>query len=82
VLVVGDEADQSEVPAECLRLDEYRVAEAADGCGAEILHGGARPAMILLDLIMNGRRFPGIVREDLEFARIAVASSRGRRRRI
>lgn len=76
VLVVEDDADLREVLAECLRLEGYRVAETVDGSDAlNLLRSGARPALIFLDLIMprmDGRQFLGMVRDDVELARIPV----------
>ena len=76
VLVVEDDADLREVLADSLRLDGYGVAEAADGMDAlAILRGGARPAVIFLDLIMprmDGRQFLAAFCEDAALCAIPV----------
>jgi CheY-like chemotaxis protein len=76
VLIVEDDGDLRGALAECLRLEGYCVAEASDGAGAlACLRDGARPALILLDLIMprmDGSQFLGAVREEGGLARIPV----------
>jgi CheY-like chemotaxis protein len=76
VLIVEDDGDLRGALAECLRLEGYCVAEASDGADAlACLRDGARPALILLDLIMprmDGRQFLGAVREEGGLARIPV----------
>ncbi len=76
VLLVEDDADLREVLAECLRLEGYTVAETFDGVDAlALLHSGARPALILLDLVMprmDGRQFLRAIREEVDLARIPV----------
>ncbi len=61
VLVVDDDLDICEAIQTVLELDGYRVVTATDGAEAlERLHGGVRPCVIILDLMMprmNGFQF-------------------------
>ena len=76
ILVVEDDPDLREVLSESLRFEGYHVFEAGDGADAlDRLHCGARPAIILLDLIMprmDGRQFLAAIRRDVELAAIPV----------
>jgi two-component system, chemotaxis family, chemotaxis protein CheY len=61
VLVVDDDPDICEVIKTILELYDYRVLTARDGADAlEQLQAGARPSVIILDLMMprmNGLQF-------------------------
>jgi CheY-like chemotaxis protein len=61
ILVVDDDADQRSCLAELLSRAGYDVAFATDGLDAlELLGGGLRPVLIVLDLTMprmDGRSF-------------------------
>ncbi len=76
VLVVEDDPELRELLALSLRLESYHVFEARDGLDAlDRLRCGARPAVILLDLIMprmDGRQFLTAMRREDEFAAIPV----------
>jgi CheY-like chemotaxis protein len=53
VLVVEDDPDQRDAIVLALESEGYRVLAAADGLEAlEVLRQGARPCLILLDLMM------------------------------
>jgi len=55
VLVVDDEESVREVAGEILRYLGYTALTAPSGdCAVEQLRGGARPDVVLLDLIMPG----------------------------
>lgn len=55
VLIVEDDADVRETMAEVLESEGFAVQSAREGREAlELLHGGARPDLILLDLMMPG----------------------------
>ncbi len=55
VLVVDDEDSVREVASEILKFLGYSVLAAPSGeKGVELLRGGARPDVVLLDLIMPG----------------------------
>ena len=55
VLVVDDDEGSRKALAEVLSDEGYQVATCADGADAlEYLRGGARPGVILLDLMMPG----------------------------
>jgi CheY-like chemotaxis protein len=61
VLVIDDDADICEVVQTILELNGYQVITARDGVDALAkLRGGARPSLIILDLMMprmNGLQF-------------------------
>ena len=61
ILFVEDDADIRDTLADVLEEDGYTVKSASHGQEAlELLHGGLRPSLILLDLmmpIMNGWQF-------------------------
>jgi len=55
VLVVDDEDSVRQVAEEILRYLGYTALTAPSGdCAVELLRGGARPDVVLLDLIMPG----------------------------
>ncbi len=55
VLIVEDDLDIRESLAELLELQGYGVLQAHDGRAAlDVLAAGARPGLILLDLMMPG----------------------------
>lgn len=55
VLIVEDDADVRETMAEVLESEGFDVQAAREGREAlELLHRGARPDLILLDLMMPG----------------------------
>lgn len=76
ILVVEDDADLREVLAESLRLEGHEVLEAVDGLDAfQRLLGGARPALVVLDLVMprmDGRQLLTAMRADAALAAIPV----------
>jgi CheY-like chemotaxis protein len=81
VLLVEDDDDLREVLAECLRFEGYEVEEAADGADALArLQVGARPALVLLDLVMprmDGRQLLAAMRVDADLADIPVVLATG-----
>jgi two-component system, chemotaxis family, chemotaxis protein CheY len=76
VLIVDDDAAIREAVAELLTLEGYRTAMAANGAEAlSVLAGGARPALILLDLmmpVMDGFQFRSRQQQDPKLADIPV----------
>ena len=76
VLVVEDDVDVATMLAELLAMEGYRVLEARDGREAlEQLRAGARPDVILLDLMMpemNGWQFRQAQLADARFAHVPV----------
>ena len=76
VLVVEDDPDLLRALADLLASDGYSVLAARHGLEAlGYLRGGARPSVILLDLmmpIMNGWQFRYEQRQDSELASIPV----------
>ncbi|HSD21582.1 MAG TPA: response regulator [Anaeromyxobacter sp.] len=83
VLVVEDDGDLREALAECLRFEGYDVVEAVDGADALArLQRGARPALIILDLVMprmDGRQLLAAMRVDADLAGIPVVLATGTR---
>ena len=81
VLVVEDDGDLREALAECLRFEGYDVVEAVDGADALArLRRGARPALIILDLVMprmDGRQLLAAMRVDADLAGIPVVLATG-----
>ena len=76
VLVVEDDPDQRDAVTLALEGEGYRVVHAATGLEAlDLLHGGTRPCLILLDLMMpemDGVQFRGEQLKSDELARIPV----------
>jgi chemosensory pili system protein ChpA (sensor histidine kinase/response regulator) len=76
ILVVDDDADLRETLQMLLEDTGFSVAASANGRAAlEHLRGGARPRLILLDLMMpemNGWQFLGHLRADAALAGIPV----------
>ena len=76
LLLVEDDRDLREVLAESLRLEGYEVLEAVDGADAVArLRSGARPALVLLDLVMprmDGRQVVAAMRADAALSGIPV----------
>ena len=74
--MVEDDAATREVLGTLLRQEGHAVGEAADGREAlALLHGGPRPAGIVLDLTMprmDGRAFRAEQRRDRDLAGIPV----------
>jgi CheY-like chemotaxis protein len=81
VLVVEDDRATREVLGIFLRQQGYAVEEAADGREAlALLHGGPRPAGIVLDLVMprmDGYAFRAEQRRDRDLAGIPVVVCSG-----
>ncbi len=81
VLLVGDDADIRESLRNLLQFDGYKVKTARDGQHAlEQLRDGARPCIILLDLVMSGvagEHFRAEQLQDPEFADIPVVALSG-----
>lgn len=75
-MVVEDDPDCLDIVSEILEADGYEVLGAPDGQAAlAALHGGRRPRLILLDLmlpIMNGWQFREAQLEDTALAHIPV----------
>jgi CheY-like chemotaxis protein len=76
VLLVEDDIALSEALADTLRDEGYEVACACDGVEAlDYLRGGARPDIILLDLMMprmNGETFRAEQQKDPTIADIPI----------
>ena len=76
VLVIDDDRDVRESLRTLLHLDGYKVTTARNGQHAlEQLHGGLRPCIILLGLMMpamDGQHFRAEQLRNPEFARIPV----------
>ena len=76
ILLVEDDFDVREALAETLRDEGYDVACAADGEEAlQYLRGGARPGVILLDLMMprmSGAEFRMVQRDDPQLSHLPV----------
>jgi CheY-like chemotaxis protein len=76
VLVVEDDPELLHSVSEVLQSEGYRVARARHGLEAlGRLRGGARPSVILLDLmmpIMNGWQFRYEQRQDSDLSKIPV----------
>lgn len=76
LLIVDDDADVREALASVLQDEGYGVLIAESGRAAlEILRGGARPALILLDVmmpVMDGHEFRALQRRDPDLADIPV----------
>jgi CheY-like chemotaxis protein len=76
VLVVDDDFDVRNVMSILLRAEGYEVVTAANGQEAlECLQRGARPDLILLDLmmpVMDGWQFLQIKQRDPTFAQMPV----------
>ncbi|HVY60466.1 MAG TPA: response regulator, partial [Planctomycetota bacterium] len=74
VLVVDDEEAIRRLTRTFFARSGYRVALAANGREAlELLRGGLRPAVLVVDLampVMDGRKLLAAVRADPELARI------------
>ena len=74
VLVVEDDNDLRESLCQALRDNGFSVVSATNGQQAlEVLHGGSRPAVILLDLMMpvlNGWELRDALRDDPRLADI------------
>ncbi len=76
ILIIEDDFDIREVLMEVLGDEGFAVAGAANGReGLNLLNGGARPKMILLDLmmpVMNGWQFVEEQRRDARLANLPV----------
>lgn len=76
ILLVEDDIDVREALADALSDKGYRVECALDGEQAlQVLHAGARPGLILLDLMMprmNGTEFRMAQRADPALADLPV----------
>lgn len=76
LLLVEDDDDIRETYSEVLRDEGFEIVEAVNGLHAlEILQGGLRPALILLDQtmpVMNGRAFREAQMKDTALAAIPV----------
>ncbi len=74
VLVVEDDTDLRESLSQALQDHGFHVTQAGDGQQAlDLLHSGARPSVILLDLMMpvvSGWELRDLLREDPSFAQI------------
>src|SRR5436190_11973335 len=81
ILVVDDDSDLRESLALLLALKGYDVITACDGHDAlRALHGGPRPCLILLDLMMpdmDGFQFRRAQLEDPGLAKIPVVLCSG-----
>lgn len=76
ILFVEDDADIRDTLADVLEEDGYTVKSAGNGQEAlDLLHGGLRPSLILLDLmmpIMNGWQFRAAQIKEPDLAAIPV----------
>jgi CheY-like chemotaxis protein len=76
ILVVDDDIDLRESMQELLELEGYTVSTAEHGRAAlELLSGGHRPRLILLDLmmpVMDGAQFLTALRADPELSNMVV----------
>jgi CheY-like chemotaxis protein len=76
VLVVDDDVEIRETLVEVLEERGYRTVAASNGKQAlDALHGGTRPELILLDMmmpVMDGAQFRAQQREEPEIAGIPV----------
>jgi CheY-like chemotaxis protein len=76
LLIVEDDADVRETLVLVLESEGFEVRAARDGRDAlDILHGGFRPRLILLDLmmpVMNGWEFRAEMKRDPQLAGIPV----------
>ena len=76
ILIIEDDDDVREAFTELLRLSGYTVIGASDGLeGLEQLRQGARPCLILLDLMMprmDGRQFRARQLQEPDWASIPV----------
>jgi CheY-like chemotaxis protein len=74
VLVVEDDTDLRESLTQALRDHGFTVSPVSNGQQAlDLLHGGARPSVILLDLMMpvlNGWELRDALRDNPELAEI------------
>lgn len=81
VLVVEDDADIRESVCEMLEDEGFDVVTAKDGREAlGLLHGGARPCVILTDLFMpqmSGQEFVSAIRRIDELASIPLVCISG-----
>ncbi len=76
MLVVDDDADIRETITDVLEMRGYRVRSAVNGLEAlNLLRSGARPCLILLDLMMpvlNGWEFRAEQTRDEQLANVPV----------
>lgn len=76
ILVVDDDRDIRDIVAMVLSAEGYQVQTAIDGVAAlELLRAGARPSLILLDMMMprlDGEAFLKAMRSDPNTAGIPV----------
>ena len=76
ILLVEDDVDVRHSLTELLEDEGYRVTTANDGSAAlELLRGGARPDLLIADLlmpVMTGAELIKALRADERFARIPV----------
>jgi CheY-like chemotaxis protein len=76
ILIVDDDSDVRRALTELLEDEGYAVAGAANGTAAlELLRGGVRPSIILLDLMMpgmNGWDFRSAQLRDPELSSVPV----------
>jgi CheY-like chemotaxis protein len=78
IMIVDDDFDVRETLLDILSGEGYRVIAAANGAEAlELLQKGARPSLILLDLmmpVMDGETFCRVQRMEPELADIPVVA--------
>jgi CheY-like chemotaxis protein len=76
VLLIDDDEDLREAVADILDEHGYEVVHVGNGAKAlELLRGGLRPGLILLDLmmpVMDGRQFRTLQRAEAAIAGIPV----------
>lgn len=76
ILIVEDDEAIREALKIALEFDDYRVKEASNGQEAlDILKGGYRPCLILLDLmmpVMDGWEFAKVLESDPNLSQIPV----------
>jgi CheY-like chemotaxis protein len=81
ILLVEDDGDLRDALVGALADEHFQVVGVANGHEAlETLKGGARPTLILLDLlmpVMNGWVFCERIRQDPELAKIPIVAMSG-----
>ena len=81
IMLVDDDDDIREIVALVLESEGYATTSVADGARAlELLHGGARPPLILLDMMMphlNGEDFLKRVKADPALSGIPIVVMSG-----
>ena len=76
VMIVEDDVDVREAEADVLEAEGYCVVQAGNGkIALDLLHGGAMPNVIVLDLMMpvlSGPEMLELMQSEPELARVPV----------